>query len=1001
MATVYLADDVRHDRRVAIKVLRPELSAALGAERFLREIRTTANLRHPNILPLFDSGDEGGVLFYVMPFVEGASLRDRLAREVQLSTEEALRIVDEVAGALAYAHERGIIHRDIKPENILLENGHAVVADFGIARALAPGAGERLTSAGVALGTPHYMSPEQANGEGVDARSDLYALACVAYEMIAGSPPFTGRTAVAVLARHAMDPVPSLGTVRREAAGPIGSAIEKALAKVPADRFDSVEAWRDALRAAAASQTANGTRAGAIPPSDLAAITHMPPPEPATPLIGREENLDRAVAALSAGVRLLTVTGYGGTGKTRFVTELFGRIAEEYGGGAAFVSVASVTEAADVMPTVAGSLGIVEAHGRTALDALCTVIGNAPVLLVIDNLEQVLDAAGEIAELVRRCPKATVIATSRAPLKVGAEQEFALPPLHLPESGQASPATLMGCASVALFVQRARRVQANFALTEENAAVVSEICRRLDGLPLALELAAARVRIMEPGALLQRLDQALDLLTSGDRDLPLRQRTLRTTISWSYSLLKAGEQQLLRTLSVFHEGWTLEAMEDVCYSMEERHRALDELESLVEKGLVRVIGAGDRYRLLETIRAFAAEQLHAAGTTYEARQAHADHFVGAAERIALDFTTSRQVEAMRRARDENANTLAAIQFLSAAARAGDEDALEKGLLICGHLLWPWHVNGQHLTALQEVEVFLGLAEARPSIPGRVRALLIRAMSLSSTGDWDGHLRDASTALDAARELMDDKLISEASLHVGYVSLFMGQMEEALSALEECVHRAERCGAEFMLGLGLGMKGMCEFLRGDLELGLEVVESALRIQQRIGDFEGRGLSLSFLAQMTFGQGDHAGAVQRFREALTSFGEVGDRPEMARLHCEMGWAALGADDPPEARASFMRAVRAYEEVGSPRGTGMALMGLAAVDAAEGRSERAVAIAGSAHEFSTRAGIVIEHPMDPGVAQRIEALKATIPEGALAGLEAKAKNLTPAGVLAMIQA
>ena len=293
-------------------------------------------------------------------------------------------------------------------------------------------------------------------------------------------------------------------------------------------------------------------------------------------MLGREETLDAAAARVRAGARVLTVTGYGGTGKTRFSIELFRRLAPEYPGGAAFVSLASVTAASAVLPTVGTALEIAEAHGRSALDALCTVIGERRMLLVLDNLEQVIDAAEDIAALVSRCPALQVIATSRAPLKIGAETEFSLPPLELPAQDMTSLDALRNCPSVALFLQRAAKVKQDFALTAANAAAIAAICRRLDGLPLALELAAARVRVLEPAALLQRLDHALDLLTSGDRDLPLRQRTLRATISWSYSLLDAAEQRLLRRLSIFHEGWTFEAMEQVCYGDDERHRALDD-----------------------------------------------------------------------------------------------------------------------------------------------------------------------------------------------------------------------------------------------------------------------------------------------------------------------------------------------------------------------------------------------------------------------------------------
>ncbi|MBE0594394.1 MAG: serine/threonine protein kinase, partial [Gemmatimonadales bacterium] len=207
MATVYLAEDLKHTRKVALKVLRPDLAAVLGGERFLQEITTTAGLQHPHILQLFDSGNAGGWLYYVMPFVEGGSLRDRLDRERQLSVEDALRITTTIAGALDFAHKRGVIHRDIKPENILFQEGVALVADFGIAVAVTSAGGERLTATGLSLGTPAYMSPEQIAGErDHDARSDVYSLACVTYEMLAGDPPFLASNAQAVMAKHITDP---------------------------------------------------------------------------------------------------------------------------------------------------------------------------------------------------------------------------------------------------------------------------------------------------------------------------------------------------------------------------------------------------------------------------------------------------------------------------------------------------------------------------------------------------------------------------------------------------------------------------------------------------------------------------------------------------------------------------------------------------------------------------------------------------------------------------
>jgi serine/threonine-protein kinase len=250
MATVYRAHDLKHDRPVALKVLKPALAVALGTDRFLREITLTARLDHPHILALLDSGEAAGLLYYVMPFVEGESLRDRLDREKQLSLDDALRIARQVADALSCAHQQGIVHRDIKPENILLARGHARVADFGIARAVTAASGQSLTETGLAIGTPAYMSPEQASGDReVDERTDVYSLGCVVYEMLAGQPPFTGATAGAILARKTMEQVPSLRVVRETVPVSVEQAVTKALARAPADRFGSALQFTDALAA--------------------------------------------------------------------------------------------------------------------------------------------------------------------------------------------------------------------------------------------------------------------------------------------------------------------------------------------------------------------------------------------------------------------------------------------------------------------------------------------------------------------------------------------------------------------------------------------------------------------------------------------------------------------------------------------------------------------------------------------------------------------------------
>ena len=270
MATVYVAEDLRHSRQVAIKVLRPDVAAAIGAERVLREITIAARLTHPHVLPLLDSGQAAGSLYYVMPYVRGETLRQRLVREQRLPLKDALAIARELGGALDYAHREGFVHRDVKPENVLLVDGHAVIADFGIARAICQAGGEDVTEVGLAIGTPEYMSPEQAAGDReLDGRCDVYAFACVIYEMLAGAPPFSGASARAIVAKHLSEPPQPLRARRPDAPAAVEQALARALAKDPADRFASVAAFMTALeetRPGAVASVVGKTRSIAVLP---------------------------------------------------------------------------------------------------------------------------------------------------------------------------------------------------------------------------------------------------------------------------------------------------------------------------------------------------------------------------------------------------------------------------------------------------------------------------------------------------------------------------------------------------------------------------------------------------------------------------------------------------------------------------------------------------------------------------------------------------------------
>jgi predicted ATPase len=851
MGEVYRATDTKLGREVALKILPPEMAVSPErVERFRREAKALAALDHPGIVTVHSVEEAEGVHLLTMQLVEGQPLSE-LIPAGGLELGRVLEIGTALAQALAAAHEKGIVHRDLKPGNVMVTtDGRVKVLDFGLAKVRDGSDGgnggselstEMQTREGAVMGTMPYMSPEQVQGGTLDHRTDIFSLGVILHEMATGRRPFQGRSAADLLAAILRDTVPPVTEARADLPAGLARTIQRCLEKDPSLRIQTTHDLAAELRS---------TRREAL---DEVSRILRPPPAPSTPLIGREESLEAAAEHLRSGARLLTITGYGGTGKTRFAIELFHRHAGGHAGGAAFVSLASVTAAAEVLPTVATALAIPEARGRPALDALATVIGNRDVLLVLDNLEQVLDAAGDVAALVARCPKLRVIVTSRAPLKVGAETEFSLPPLALPAADTSALDALGRCPSVALFVQRAAKVKTGFALTAANAAPIAEICRRLDGLPLALELAAARVRILEPAALLRRLDHALDLLSSGDRDLPIRQRTLRAAISWSYSLLDAQEQRLLRRLSCFHEGWTLEAMEQVCYTNDERQRALDELDSLVEKGLVRVEGASGRYGLLETIRAFAAEQLHAGGEVEATRRAHAEYFLAFAERAASELRTQEQIEAMQRAHRDDANAHAAIAWLTACARAGDGEALEQALLLCGHQDWFWHISSQHTTARVAYEDLLALAADRAASRGRALSWLGAGMVSTTTEEWERSLGEWTRGFEDGEALGDARIAAEGRMGMGYCQLSLGRTLAAAEALDDATSRAAPVDA-FIQELAMSLKAMLLFATGKREEGVALAQEARRIQERIGDHEGGGLAQSFLAQMTFAQGE---------------------------------------------------------------------------------------------------------------------------------------------------
>jgi len=675
-------------------------------------------------------------------------------------------------------------------------------------------------------------------------------------------------------------------------------------------------------------------------------------PDPTTPLVGRAVDL-ASLVELVREHRVVTITGPGGVGKTRTMVELARLLTPEFLDGVAFVAMADVSEPETFLPALAGALDVKEAEGRTLGEGILSLIGDKTALLLLDNLEQVVAAASDVAGLIESCPGLRIVTTSRTPLRIAAEREYPLAPLELPPLlDRDSTESLLAYPAVALFVERATTAKGSFELTPENAGAVAAVCRRLDGLPLALELAAARLRLLSPEALLDRLDRALDVLTSGPRDTPERQQTLRATIDWSHSLLEESEQRLFRRMAVFAGGGAFADLEAVCADPGET--ILDDLESLVDKALVQTSGQGDRLRMLQTIEEYARERLETAGETREVALTHARRYAALGREIRDGLEGTDQIGSLERGIAEEANLQAALDTLLASAKDGDTAASEEGLQLSGDLYLYWHIRGKNLTAREYAASFLDTQTGGAPAVGRAGALITAALASWALGHFERANDEIADAYRIAAELESGRELCIAAF-LGGIGLIGFDLEAGLSWTSESIERSRALGFTWGEGFGSTVDGILHTVAGDLDTAQTKYSHALEIQQRIGDEEGTGLSLGGLAQLASLRGDLPGALDLYRQSLAAFEAIGDRAEEARILSEMAWTHLQHEDSELARRTFLDSVQAYTDVASVRGVGLSLIGLAATEAVEQRPEAAVQIAAAAEVYAQQEGIV----------------------------------------------
>ena len=925
MGSVYAAEHTILHRTAALKTLLPELAGdADFRERFVAESQMIAALDHPSIIPIYDAGEADGVVYIAMRYVAGGDLA-ALIDAGPIAPERVVAILEQVAGALDAAHAHGLVHRDVKPGNVLLEagEGRAYLTDFGIAKR----AGARgLTRTGFFVGTLDYAAPEQIRGDPVGPSADVYAFGCLLFESLTGRKPFERETDVAVMNAQLNDPPPNVSDVRADLRTTLDPVVARGLAKETEERFGSCRELIEAVRAALGGQVFDAPRP-ATPQTRGRTLVRNLPAEP-TPLIGRDAELAALLElARRPAVRLVTLTGPGGTGKTRLAiaaaAELAGDVAQ-----AAFVDLAPVPDAAAVGAAIARALGVEESPELALVEALARGLGDGPTLLVLDNFEHLTPAAALVNELLGAVSVLKVLVTSQAPLHLREEHEFPVPALE--------PAS-----AVELFVERAQAVKPSFELSDANRSAVETLCRRLDGLPLALELASARVKLLSPQAILDRLGQRLDLLTGGAGDLPERQRTLRGAIDWSFNLLEPFERELVARLGVFAGGCSLEIAGAVCSEGASVGAALDGLASLVDKSLVRQRDGADgepRFGLLESIRDYALERLAESGELERVRRAHAERYLELAEAAEPELTRANQAVWLERLDEEADNLRAALAWATAAGEA------ELALRLAGALVRFWSTRGLMAEGRRLlVEALAAGGEVAPET--LARAHFAAGYAALGEGDFAAAKQSFEQSLAAA----DARGQGAALAQLAWLAMASGDAG-ARELAERSLALAEESGDKLTES---GALGTLAELAAEPAEAVRLLERGLDLRRAIGDKRLVANSLLALGRTDMLRGDYDRATTLLEESLALAQAVKDTWSISVALLNLGRVRLCAADAVSARVLVEDGLRLAHERNDRRVEAELVQALAAVVALEGRPADAARLLGAAEALRESTG------------------------------------------------
>lgn len=981
MGVVYKAEDTDLGRFVALKFLPDDIAHDSQAlSRFQREAKAASALNHPNIVTIYELGHLNGTHYIAMEMIGGETLR-ALINSGPLPFRKAIVIAAQIAEALAKAHETGLVHRDLKPENLMVaHDGTAKILDFGLAKLREEPAGSdgptlagSLTDPGTIMGTIGYMSPEQANGGAVDFRSDQFSFGAVLYEMVNGQPAFQGRGRAEIMAAILRDRPERLSSSRVQAPAPFFWILERCLAKDPNQRYAST---RDLARDLARIRDLRieiGTR--------LNRVGNMPVQR--TAFIGRERELTDLRQLLSReDVRLVTLTGPGGIGKTRLALQAVAEMSDRFSGAVSFVSLSAIGGNEAIHTAISQAIGLREVAGESPRETLKDYVRGLaqPLLVLLDNFEHLISAGAEIAELLTLNPNLRVVVTSQALLHVYGEHEFPVPPLGTPklQSIPTSPDALLRFPAVALFLERAKAVKHDFTLTKENGTAIAAICARLDGLPLAIELAASRIKLLSPEALRARLESSLNLLTGGARDLPLRQQTLQGTVNWSYSLLNTAEQSLFRRLSVFIGGCTLEAVEAVCDTKCDLGLdVLDGMASMVDKSLMQQVehpGAEKRFLMLSTIREYALERLTDIGEELVTRRAHAAYYVVLAEECGGELST--RSEWLERFDLEHQNFRAALEFLISTGNA------DWGMRLGVALFHFWELR-EHFT---EGRALLNrLLKLKGAVQPTMRARLLFCASIfeGAQGDFESAQKFQQESLEICRELQDHRGAAVALNALGVNARERGDIDTASSLFEQCAANWKDLGSPIDTARALSNLASVVGLQGDHARAHRLYDECLGIFHAAGDATGVAWTLNYLGDLVRDSVDTIAARSYYEQSLSAFRELGDGWGVASVLCDLARLKAAERNHRDAEALYGESIRMFQDLGHKRGVARVLECFAVSAAAQSRPEQSLRLAGAAAALRQRIGASLIPSEQSSLEKKLQTARNVLTNAA--GLEA----------------